>query len=437
MQLDVEHFNTPEWNPLGGLIHPGDMVVLKPNLVLDHHECGGDIQSVITHGSLVRAVLDYVCIALRRRGKIIIGDAPLQITNFGRVAWLSGLDGVVNFFKAQEVDIELIDFRQSQSSRASDDIIDRRWSLGGDPRGSTVVDLADKSWLMPLASGYERYRVTCYDPAEMRKHHNLTTNEYLIANSVLQADVIINLPKMKTHRKVGVTSALKNLVGINAYKDWLPHHRRGSVSEGGDEYYHADALKAAWSQLIDYENAAQGWASRRAYSYTRRLIGRLVRRFQRDPFSEGSWYGNDTAWRMVLDLNHILLYASKDGAMQDSLQRKVFNMVDGIIAGEAEGPLEPTPRPMGVLVAGCNSVAVDAVVARLMGFDYRKIPLIREGFNAERGPLVLFSPDDIEVVSNVERWSHLDLMDGRESLRFEPPAGWKGHIELDAEISTL
>jgi len=31
--MDTEHFGTENWNPLGGIIKPGDNVVLKPNFV--------------------------------------------------------------------------------------------------------------------------------------------------------------------------------------------------------------------------------------------------------------------------------------------------------------------------------------------------------------------------------------------------------------------
>src|ERR1044071_4447444 len=35
--LDKEHYGTPEWNPLKGLIRAGEIVLLKPNLVKESH----------------------------------------------------------------------------------------------------------------------------------------------------------------------------------------------------------------------------------------------------------------------------------------------------------------------------------------------------------------------------------------------------------------
>src|SRR5690554_4780143 len=76
--LDRTRFGSPAWNPLGEIIRPGDQVLVKPNMVRDVHGWGMDVTSVFTHGSVIRAVLDYVHIALGDTGRIIVGDAPLQ-----------------------------------------------------------------------------------------------------------------------------------------------------------------------------------------------------------------------------------------------------------------------------------------------------------------------------------------------------------------------
>ena len=41
----------------------------------------------------------------------------------------------------------------------------------------------------------------------------------------------------------------------------------------------------------------------------------------------------------------------------------------GLSVGEGNGPLDPTPRPAGVVLAGANPLAVDLASARLMDFD--------------------------------------------------------------------
>src|SRR6185295_10457402 len=84
---------------------------------------------------------------------------------------------------------------------------------------------------------------------------------------------------------------------------------------------------------------------------------------------EGSWSGNDTIWRTALDLNRILVYGRADGTLADSPQRRVLHIVDAVIAGQGDGPLSPSPLPLGLLVAGENPAAVDWVGAILLGYD--------------------------------------------------------------------
>ena len=75
--LDAARYGTPEWNPLGELIRPGDKVVLKPNLIGHAHRYDrSQWEQVITHGSIVRAVTDYVLLALKGKGEVWIADGP-------------------------------------------------------------------------------------------------------------------------------------------------------------------------------------------------------------------------------------------------------------------------------------------------------------------------------------------------------------------------
>ena len=61
MGYDMNHYNTPEWNPLGSLIQPGNTVVLKPNMVMDMNwNKEGGTDCLYTQPSIVAAVLDYV-----------------------------------------------------------------------------------------------------------------------------------------------------------------------------------------------------------------------------------------------------------------------------------------------------------------------------------------------------------------------------------------
>ena len=62
-----------------------------------------------------------------------------------------------------------------------------------------------------------------------------------------------------------------------------------------------------------------------------------------------------------------------DEALVDvySVVRPGFNLVDGIVGLEGDGPNLPPgkSKPLGLLVAGKDGLAVDIVCARIMGFD--------------------------------------------------------------------
>ena len=58
----------------------------------------------------------------------------------------------------------------------------------------------------------------------------------------------------------------------------------------------------------------------------------------------GSWHGNQTVWRMIYDLNLVLQRADRQGRLQPTLQRETVTIVDGLVAGEGDGPSEGTAR---------------------------------------------------------------------------------------------
>src|SRR5262249_31680546 len=59
---------------------------------------------------------------------------------------------------------------------------------------------------------------------------------YSISRRALEADLMISLPKLKTHKKTGVSLNVKNMIGINTDKNYIPHFRIGSPAQGGDEF---------------------------------------------------------------------------------------------------------------------------------------------------------------------------------------------------------
>jgi uncharacterized protein (DUF362 family) len=433
MGLDAHNWGTADWNPLGDFIKPGDKVLLKPNFVKANHRLGDNIYSIITHGSVIRAVLDYVFIALAGRGYVVIGDAPLQSGDFDKTAEITNLKQIKEVYQRfSDFKVDLIDLRKVIAVLDKNGIIKEVKDISGDPLGYAEVNLGSDSLFYEINKEYKRYRVTNYDKKEMLLHHNPTVHEYCIAKTVLTSDVVINLPKLKTHRKGAVTGSLKNAVGINVKKDYLPHHRCGAVREGGDEYRHASFRKRIYTKLQEKSDETKMYALRRVIDFLLRSIrfsSKLVP--FKDPFFEGSWHGNDTLWRMVLDLNKILLYADREGVMTNMIQRRHFSLMDAIVAGEKEGPTSPQSKPCGLLIGGFNPVLTDIVAARLMGFDHKKIKLLCQALHQDKYPLCSVQETDIDLSSHHGHWKRLSDIKESEVLKFKPPAGWVGHVELE------
>src|SRR6202166_2385874 len=57
--------------------------------------------------------------------------------------------------------------------------------------------------------------------------------------------------------------------------------------------------------------------------------------------------------------------------------RRSFAIVDGIIGMEGNGPIQGTPKQVGVLVMGADLPAVDATCCRIMGIDPRRVEYLR------------------------------------------------------------
>jgi len=189
----------------------------------------------------------------------------------------------------------------------------------------------------------------------------------------------VNVPKLKAHKKAGITCCLKNLIGINGNKEYLPHHRKGGADGGaGDNYEHAHWQMALGEALLDGANRIRGFP--RLYRFCERVVWWLMAvAAKNDPSVQidGSWHGNDTIWRTCLDLNRALLYADTSGRMQGAPQREEISIVDAVVAGQGEGPLAPDPLATGAVFAVRNPVVGDFLGARLLGFDPARIPLLQ------------------------------------------------------------
>lgn len=416
-------------------IRPGERVALKPNWVKEHDERfpgPNQWEHVVTHPTVIEAVARWAARQLDGRGSIVICDAPQTDSSFATIREYCALDAMCERVRRDfpGVVVALLDLRPEEW-HAVDGVTVAKTVLPGDPAGSTHVHLDGASEFVDY-EGQGRLYGASYDMAETNARHTGTRHEYLLCRTPMDADVVINIPKLKTHKKVGVTCALKNLVGINANKNWLPHHTEGTPDHGGDQFPQT-TLKARLEH--SWMGAAKRWLKNRPgmsrLFVPLKKLGRVYFGDTHTVVRSGNWHGNDTCWRMVLDLNKCMFFFDGDGRRQASA-RRYLAVVDGIVGGEGQGPMAPDPYLSGVIIAGTHPVAVDCVAATIMGFDWRRIRLLANSFLIRELDFVPFTPEDVVVVSNRPAWS-ASLDDVDETFEFRPHFGWKGAIERRAE----
>jgi len=221
-----------------GLVLQGKKVLLKPNFVEAHHE-----QPINTHITVIAAVAD-ACLREGAR-EVIVGEA----SGHRRDPWFSVLN---------------------PSLRA---LLDKR---------VRCIDLNYADVALVQNRGKRMGLPTFYLPRVLT-----------------DADILINMPKLKTHHWMGVTLCHKNLFGT------LP----------------------------------------------------------------GIYYG----WP-----KNVLHYCGIENSILDMAQtiRTHYNIIDGIVGMEGDGPIMGSPRPVGALILSAHSLAADATAARIMGFDPLKVPYL-------------------------------------------------------------
>ncbi len=142
---------------LGGLenvIHSGDRVLLKPNILA----ASPPESAATTHPSIVASMCEFV---LQAGGKPVVGDGA-GISRPGTTSKALKTSGIEE--SARKAGAQVVNFETA---------------------GFTLVDIPD--------------------PLQFRKLY--------IANPVLEADVVISLPKLKTHELTYYTGAVKNFFG--------------------------------------------------------------------------------------------------------------------------------------------------------------------------------------------------------------------------------
>lgn len=351
--LNPEGFGERDWNPLAGIVQPGDTVLIKPNLVDDALWDQGKI----THPAVIRAVIDYVYLACSPSGQIIVGGGPWAVGVFDRLVVTTGIrEMVTHLAQDHGVPVVLEDLNKSA------------------PEATPLIDLGEYSAFHDVdRRWYDAHRKA------LRPAGNPGIGSYRIAPTVLEADVVISVPKIKVHCSGGLTLTMKNMVGI------IP---------AWDGYGDGQLKDCAHTSDVDL------------------ALGK-----------RGEFLENDTIWRSMADLNRVLLYADRSGGLQPERQRRYLTIVDGIVAGEAS-QYEPHPRPLGTIVIGFDPVTVDAVTARVAGFDPRRLRSVIQ-------PVGLGPPNPADIKLAISGADTLQEFSTRERVIVPESRiySWQGHVE--------
>lgn len=417
-----------DWLKLDG--GPWNKTVLKPNWVRDYNELDRldplRLAETVTSPELLLEIARQV-----PAKKVVIADAPQFDADWERLWHRLKLDEVLKRGQALGIpELEIRDLRQEVVRTDENGIILDRHRKMGDPEGYRVVDVGERSAFARSGFDFRRIRGADYDAEETIRHHSGGKHEYCIAATILNADLVIDVPKVKTHKKSAVTLCLKNLVGINGNKNYLPHHRAGRPEDGGDEFPGGGGNLYRRVRAWALDKSRPLLSNPAVLPLIRQLRAIDMRTRPAHLVRNGNWWGNDTIWRTVVDLNRVLVYADRDGALRDRPQRQVFHVLDGIVAGEGDGPLAPERKDLGVVLCSDDAVAADMVAAALMGFNPLKIPVIRHALEPHPLPITRLGPsgEGLEIIfegRSLHDWRQLP------SHRFKPHPGWAGRIERD------
>jgi len=387
-------------------------ILIKPNWVR---------HSLQPHDEICLRTNDHFLLALisilleHSPNTIILGDAPLQGCKWEKMHNESFLAEIEQLSVKYNIPIIIKDFRRITLDPVNNILTIERHTLSE----YLIFDVGKDSYLEPISLGKSKFRVTCYDPNILAESHEKSKHRYCITKELFDADVVISVPKFKTHQKTGITGALKNLVGVNGDKAYLPHHRIGSVENGGDCYPGKNILRSLSEKTLDFANRKIGKPQYRIWQSISSYLWAFSKPKAVHQLAAG-WYGNDTCWRMVMDLNKIAIYGKKNGKLSSDPQRVLYSICDGIIGGQGDGPLNPSPLPLGIVTFSNNSAITDICAAILMRFDINKISLLK---NAAQQ----IHYENIELFLNNENITVQDLSNW--SIETIPPPGWADYLK--------
>ena len=414
-------------------------IVLKPNWVLHEKDPAFPISALVTDARVIAATVEACLKLFPGAESITVGDCPLQAADWPLLCRQSGLAPVmVDLARRHPGKVRFVDFRREVFKQEQGSFMQAAETEHGDPRGYREVLLHSTSHLEPISDQAHKFAVNDYTAQTTRSNHRQGDHRYLVSQTVLDSDLFINLPKWKTHAKSGITCALKNLVGINGDKAYLPHFRRGAPKWGGDEYWDQGRwlywLQTNLRERVQKRSLAAYKLLKPGWELIKRWRG-LETRFDnpqarpRDFYvGGGGWHGNQTIWRMIYDLNLVIQCIDREGRLQSSPQRHYFCIADGLVSGQGNGPLQPLPRDTDWLAFGDDPFALDTVLGWFMGFDPARIPVLSEHHQYLGPNWGKFELPELKVAVDGQI---APLLDFKVNFQFVPPPSWKGHLERE------
>ena len=177
-----------------------------------------------------------------------------------------------------------------------------RVTIGDSPGIGRAAKVAEKTGIAEVARRLGIKVVDFDDSVLLKAPADFMFKKIEIARAVIEADVMINLPKFKSHGQMIMTAAVKNLFGCIV-----------------------GPRKAQWHMAAGRD---------------------------RDAFA-----------RLLLELS--LLVAPR------------FSLIDGIIGMDGNGPSAGRTRPVNLILAGEDPLAVDRIAAAVAGLKEEDYPLMR------------------------------------------------------------
>lgn len=226
--------------------------------------------------------------------------------------------------------------------------------------GPESIVVGDNPGMMSYGANEESFRQTGLLEAAKGYYQNIGTDSRQVAfnpafmptvsisRAVLEADIIISLPKFKTHGLTVITGAIKNSFGF------LPGAQKAKLHKaaGGPESFHdliVDCFRLRVPDLI---------------------------------------------------------------------------IVDTVVGMEGNGPASPDLRDIGLILASDNAVALDAVIAQMMGLAPDRLRFLRR---AKELGLGAYDPDSIEVIGELKQLSGFKV----------PPLGGEAVLHSEAVQTIL